>query len=84
MYSVHSDGEYRVESRARAATIIAVSIVIALVRIAGVKHEAFQAIAHLWVGGLSGAWFVDRTKLYGWSVVALSVVEVACFLVGLL
>lgn len=31
---------------------------IAVMRIAGVKTEAFQAVAHLLVGGLFGAWLM--------------------------
>lgn len=66
---------------------IAISVAIAAVRIAGHKSEAFQAIAHLWVGLQIGIWLVglldpvkpNRYKANGWLVLALSVIEVACF-----
>ena len=66
--------------------VILISAALALARILGVKHEAYQAVAHLWVGGLIGAWLLTRkTKdvdsVYLWSVIVLSVVEVACFIV---
>lgn len=35
---------------------VVVSGVLAVLRIGGLKHEAFQAVAHLWVGGLLTAW----------------------------
>lgn len=59
--------------------IIAVSVVIAGLRCFGVKDEIFQAIAHLWVGGLFAAGFLGkRWCLY--QGIGLSVVEVACFI----
>ena len=73
------------------ALLIIVSILIALVRAIGVKHEAFQAIAHLWVGGLLGAYLLGRKEIGAatrgraifclWLAVLLSIVEVLCFLV---
>jgi len=33
---------------------ILISFVLAALRVAGYRHEAFQAVAHLWVGGLVG------------------------------
>lgn len=59
------------------------------VRIAGVKHIAFQAAAHLYVGGLLGAYVVSRDspfqdmkasgRRFLWIAVALSVLETICF-----
>lgn len=70
--------------------LIAIALVIAGLRIVGFTHESYQAAAHLFVGGLVGAWIVQRnatdlrnvllanTNLF--MAFALSVVEVACFL----
>jgi hypothetical protein len=61
-----------------------VCLVLAALRIAGEKGEIFQALAHLWVGALVAVWWVsiDRreSKVAGWLVVALSVIEVLCFI----
>lgn len=62
--------------------LLLVSLALAVLRIAGLKHGAFQAFAHLWVGGLVGAWLVGRSPECLWLVVWLSVVELACFLFG--
>lgn len=64
--------------------IILATIALSLGRIFGLKDEAFQAAAHLFVGGLAGAWLVDRRSLYLYTFVALCVVEVLCFLIGIL
>lgn len=67
---------------------IAISIVLAVLRIAGIHTAAYQAAAHLFVGALIGAFVIqwDRDgwggyhqRLNLWLTVALSVVEVACF-----
>ena len=39
------------------AAVILISIAFALDRLLGDKIEAFQAFAHLWVGGLIGVWW---------------------------
>ena len=72
------------------AAVIAAAVMLAAIRIAGHKSEAFQAVAHLFVGGLFGAsyvWRLDKTftgddKSFGYLLVAvsLSVVELICFL----
>lgn len=66
----------------RITTIITVGLFFAILRIAGLRSEAFQALAHLYVGGLLGAYFQDRQGAKDCLVVAivLSVVELACFL----
>ncbi len=53
---------------------------IAAFRIGGDKSPAFQAIAHLFVGALVGAWMVSGYTKYFWPAVLLSFVELACFL----
>lgn len=40
---------------------LALAVVVALARISGLKTEAFQAVAHLLVGGLFTAWYLKRT-----------------------
>jgi hypothetical protein len=57
---------------------------IAGLRIAGLKSPAFQASAHLFVGGLFGAWLYGGkpARPFLWLAVLLSLVELACFLMG--
>jgi hypothetical protein len=56
-----------------------VSGTLALVRMTGHKSQSYQAVAHLWVGWLIGLWMFRGDALAGWTIVALSVIEVACF-----
>jgi hypothetical protein len=66
-----------------------ISGVLAAVRVMGCRSECFQAAAHLWVGGLIGAWIlgglsieadIDRTgRSAGWLALVLSLVELWCF-----
>lgn len=59
---------------------VAFSAVLAGLRIAGHKSQAYQAVAHLWVGGLIGyaipTHSADAIGLAG----ALSLIELAVFL----
>jgi hypothetical protein len=67
---------------------ILIAVALAALRIAGHKSEAFQAVAHLFVGGLlTYGWEVDKSRFHpktwelsAWLAVSLSAVEVACFL----
>jgi hypothetical protein len=45
---------------------------------------SYQALAHLFVGGLLGAWLVDRQQWAwcGWLALGLSAVEVLAFVLG--
>lgn len=58
-----------------------VSVALAALRIGGFTSSAFQAVAHLWVGGLVGAWLAGDRPSRLWLALMLSAVEVACFLV---
>lgn len=60
--------------------IVILSALLAYFRVRGYKSQFFQAIAHLWVGGLFaiGIWGGGRVEL--WCAVALTVVETICFL----
>jgi hypothetical protein len=78
-------------------TLLIIALVLAALRVAGHTSEAYQAAAHLFVGGLLGAWLVNvackRSRVcragrgnefaafYLGLAIALSIVEVACFLV---
>jgi hypothetical protein len=42
----------------------------------------YEAFAHLFLGGLIGAWAVSKEKFYMFLVVALSLVELAAFFHG--
>ena len=59
---------------------ILISVLLAAIRTVGVKHEVFQAVAHLWVGGLLGAWMASQSRFYLRLALALSAIEVVCFL----
>jgi len=54
-----------------------VSVAAAAMRVIGCRHQAFQAVAHLWVGGLIGAWLTGRRRRYLRMAVALTIVEIA-------
>lgn len=69
---------------------ITIAILLGVLRATGITHPAFQAVAHLFVGGLLGAWLVQRkpdnlreavmANINLWTAVALSVLELVCFL----
>jgi hypothetical protein len=61
--------------------IIVVSTILAAMRVLGVKHEAFQAVAHLWVGGLFGSYFVNKDSFTLYTAVVISLIELGVFLV---
>ena len=63
----------------------AFSFVVAALRIAGVKTKAYQAVAHLWTGGVFGAWLAGGRKDHQllFQFAALCVVELGCFGYGL-
>lgn len=71
----------------------ACALTLAIGRIAGAKSESFQAIAHLFVGGLLGAFLVslddDRRQSFRrhggfclYLACMLVAIEVCCFLIG--
>lgn len=63
-------------------TCVAVAVVLAVLRMAGFASAFFQAIAHVFVGGLFAAWIADRqNRKYLALGIALTVVEVGCFLI---
>lgn len=67
------------------AILCAATLVVAGLRIAGLESPAFQASAHLFVGGLFGMWAEGgksaRPAL--WLALLLSGVELACFVLGI-
>ncbi len=62
------------------ALILITSIILGALRIGGEKGEFFQAVAHIWVGGLFVLGTL-RSRSVLWIAIALSVLELACFLV---
>lgn len=64
------------------AVHVLVALVLAGIRIAGIKTVLFQAAAHLYVGGLFGAYFAGWRQPYLWLALGLTLVETICFLVG--
>lgn len=62
-----------------ACLLTAAALVLAGLRISGVKGQFFQAVAHVFTGGLAGAWLAGgHDPLFAWLFVGLCVVEVAC------
>lgn len=43
---------------------------------------SYQAFAHLWLGYLIGYRYGTSDHFYGWVALILSLVELACFLIG--
>ena len=64
------------------AAVIILAVLLAVGRIGGLKDPAFQAAAHLVVGGLAVAWWYGRRTFHAAVFWTLTVVEVICFLVG--
>lgn len=60
---------------------VLVAIVLAVLRVIGIKSQLFQAVVHLYVGGLFGSWLFGRRKFYLWLFIALTVVETIMFLI---
>ncbi len=60
--------------------VLVISAILGAFRLFGEKGELLQAAAHFWVAWLLSAWWYtsDRRPLY--VAVALSLLEVACFL----
>lgn len=61
--------------------LVLAAIAIASARVGGCKTQLFQAIAHLFLGGLVVDWRYGY-KLAGQLALALSVVETVCFLIS--
>lgn len=65
---------------------IFISVIIAAIRIVGITHPAFQALAHLWLGVLLGAISIGGEqqksyKLWRTLVIGLSVIEIIMFFI---
>lgn len=64
--------------------LVIAALVIALIRFMIPTHPltlvgSYEAVAHLFVGGLIGAWLVSRRHLFLVVFVLLSVVELVAF-----
>ncbi len=65
--------------------VVAMSLILALLRVLGATHPAYQAAAHLWIGGLIVAAWRGTTLAAAmlWVIVgALCLVELGCVLFG--
>jgi hypothetical protein len=60
--------------------IYVIAVILTGIRLYGITHIAFQAAAHLYVGGLIAAWYNNRKSKHLYLAIALSVLEVAAFL----
>lgn len=57
--------------------------ILGLLRLYGYKSAFYQAIAHLYVGGLIGGWWADSSRTWWLSLaISLTILEVVCFLMG--
>jgi hypothetical protein len=63
--------------------LIILSVLVGIPRVLGTKHVAYQALAHLWVGGLFGAAFATRKPPYLSCAIGLTLLEILCFLASL-
>ena len=75
---ISNEGEMAVKN----IILIMVTLAIGAARCGGYTDPAFQAVAHLFVGGLIGAWWAGRepvpAALAGW----LTLVELTSFFSG--
>ena len=70
--------------------VVVGSVLVAGLRVMGVKDQSFQAMSHLFVGGLLGGFLalrrssrlddIDERRLYIFFAASLSLVELGCFL----
>lgn len=59
--------------------LYAIAVLLSLLRATGHKSQSFQAAAHLFVGGLLGAYFDGWNTGFLIIAVVLTVVEIVCF-----
>lgn len=69
--------------------VIAIAIVLAVIRPFLAPHPvsmqgSYEAIAHMFVGGVIGAWMVTRSRWLLAIAIGLTLVEVGSALVGVL
>lgn len=60
------------------ALLVLTAAALAGLRVGGHSGLFFQAVAHVFVGGLIGGWLGTRRPLLLWLAAGLSVIEVAC------
>jgi hypothetical protein len=79
------------EAKARAAkfVVLTIAIVLAVIRPFLSPHPvsmpgSYEAMAHLFVGGVIGAWLVTRAPWLLGTAIALTVVEVGSAVFGLI
>ena len=61
----------------KSASVVGIAVILGALRVLGVKHPAFQAAAHLYVGGLFTAYAFSRRPLHLLTALAITAVEVA-------
>lgn len=59
--------------------LITISILLSVFRALGFKSQSYQAIAHLFVGGLIGSYIASRRSYLLYLTFGLSIVEIICF-----
>lgn len=61
--------------------IYLIAVVLGMLRIMGEKAAWYQAVSHLFVGGLFGSWWQSGNKIPLIVAISLSILELVCFLV---
>ena len=69
--------------------VMLLAVILGTCHVAGVTHIAFQAAAHLFMGGLAVAWWKEKERCTEWRnlvvlfiFVGLTVLETICFFMG--
>lgn len=60
--------------------LVAIAVALGGIRIFGIKSALFQAVAHLYVGGLFAVYFKTWERFYLYLALGLTLLEVVCFL----
>jgi hypothetical protein len=64
----------------RDAAWVLIAVALGAVRIAGHTGIPFQAVAHVYVGAMFGAYWAGRRELYAALAGGLTAIEVICFI----
>jgi hypothetical protein len=60
--------------------VVLTTLTLSVLRVLGWKSKSFQAFAHLFVGGLIGAWLGGASAVFLTFAVVMSIVELFCFI----
>jgi hypothetical protein len=60
--------------------LLLAAVALSICRFRGCRNASYQAVAHLYTGGLIGAWLVSWHAHYAWLWIGLTIVEGTAFL----